>query len=257
MSLIAMCIHCTETSGRLEYAKICLESLTNTVDLTKHRLFLIDNASYEEATAFLLDFIEKHPATLMRNTENLGTARGINRALKERLPGEYCIKMDEDIVVNQSGWVEYMESVIERDTTIGITGLKRRDINFDPNNSDQSYRSTLVGLPHIAGQTWINVERGPSIMGSCTMYNHLLLDKINALKQPGLYGFDDALVSLRSELAGFWNCYLPHIDIDHIDRGDNPQTQVKWGMAGAVWNEHHKWHEEYISGTRPLWEDFE
>jgi hypothetical protein len=34
-----------------------------------------------------------------------------------------------------------------------------------------------------------------------------------------LYGFDDALASVRSNKAGFMNVHYPHIVIDHIDPG--------------------------------------
>jgi hypothetical protein len=34
-------------------------------------------------------------------------------------------------------------------------------------------------------------------------------------------------MSVRSKLAGFKNCFLPHIEIDHLDEGGNNYTQWK------------------------------
>lgn len=269
MALIIMAVHDTEENGRSEYTKKTLESLRNTVFWGKNRLVIIDNGScsktkeiinkyHEEGELMTTGYIGRiHPVYVIINEENIGTAKAINQGLKLRKENENCIKIDNDVVINKIGWVEEMEAVIERDITIGIVGLKRKDIDFDANHNDPEYRSQLVQLPHELGQSWITVEKGTYIMGTCTMFNHRLIDKIGGMKQPGLYGLDDTLYSLRSELAGFWNCYLPHIDIDHIDRGDNNYTQLKQQQAGMVWNEYNEWHTGYINGTKQLWEYFE
>lgn len=256
MSLIAMCIYCTETNDRAKYAIQSLESLGSTVDLTKHRLFLIINSSTEEIEGHIFWAKNSLGATIIRPGENVGTARGINLALAMRLPGEYCIKADEDVVWEQSGWVDDMESVLERDSSIGIVGAKRKDIDFDPNHANPSYRSELVMLPHQPGETWLTVEKGPQIMGTCTMFNWRLLDKIGFLRQPSpYYSLEDTLVSLRSTLAGFWNCYFPQIKINHIDDGQNPYTQVKHQQAAESWPEYVAMHQAYCDGTRSLYEE--
>lgn len=257
MALIVMAVFDTEENGRSEYTERTIRSLANTVDFSKHRLIVVDNASCNRTKEFLHECMSWGYISLITSPENLGTAKAINQGLKLRQPNEYCVKIDNDVVIHQSGWVDEMEEVIERNNLIGIVGLKRKDINFDANNADPSYRSELVQLSHQPGQTWITVEKGPSIMGTCTMFNWRLLDKIGGMKQLGLYGFDDSLFSLRSNLAGFWNCYLPHIVIEHLDDGSNGYTQVKQKQAGEVWDKYHQMHAEYISGQRPLWEDFE
>lgn len=266
MALIIMAVYDTEENGRSEYTKETLNKLFQTVNFDKDRLLIIDNNSCLETKKNINYFYENSKVFTMRNThnlfvitnsENLGTAKAINQGLKLRKEGENCIKIDNDVIINRSGWVEEMEAVIERDPTIGIVGLKRKDIDFDANNANPEYRSQLVQLSHERGQSWITVEKGMYIMGTCTMFNHKLIDKIGGMKQPGLYGLDDTLYSLRSELSGFWNCYLPHVDIDHIDRGDNPYTQLKQLQAGMAWDEYNEWHKGYINGTKSLWEDFE
>lgn len=269
MALLIMAVYDTNYNGRSEYTVETLKSLSQTVNWNKHRLIIVDNGSCEK-TKKLLSRFESISQTstgnfgwkidgmkIITNDVNLGTARAINQGLKYRQPGEYCIKIDNDVVINHTGWVDEMEAAIERDPTIGIIGLKRKDINFDANHADPNYRSTLIQLPHQPGQTWITVERGPHIMGTCTMFNWRLIDKIGGMAQAGVYGNDDSLYSLRSTLAGFWNCYLPHINIDHIDDGTNPYTQEKHRQASEKCGEYTQMHHEYVNGLRPLWEDFE
>lgn len=262
MSLIICAVYDTEENGRSEYTEKTLVSLAQTVNWDKHRLIIVDNGSCERTKSLLRRYFELgntniagnfgwkiNGINIITNTENLGTARAINQGLKLRQSEEFCCKIDNDVVINQLGWVEEMEAAIERDPTIGIIGLKRKDIEFD---------GEYIALPHVAGQRWITVEGGGQIMGTCTLFNWRLIDKIGGMIQPSsVYGFDDSIYDLRSKLAGFWNCYLPHIDISHIDTGENSYTQVKQQQAGVVWDEYHKMHADYVSGVRPLWEDFE
>lgn len=252
MSLIIMAVYDTDANGRSEYTAKTLQSLTKTVDWGKHRLIVVDNGSCEATKKILEDYKEwngfHYFPTIITLSENVGTARAINEGLKLREPGEMCIKIDNDVVIHSSGWVEEMEEVIARDTTIGIVGLKRKDVDFDARHG-----AVQIALPHIAGQRWITVEGGGQIMGTCTMFNWRLIDKIGYSFQPNNYGFEDTLYDLRSRLAGFWNCYLPHIEILHIDTGENPYTQEKHEIARQSWAEYKRYHDGYIDGTIPIY----
>lgn len=250
MALIIMVAFDTEENGRSEYTLKTLDSLTKTVDWNKHRLIVVDNGSCQATKDILEDYKEwrgfHYFPTIITLSENVGTARGINFGLQQRLPGEACVKLDNDVVINSSGWVDEMEEVLRRDPTIGIVGLKRKDVDFN---------GTYIALPHQPGERWVTVEGGGQIMGTCTMFNSALIDKIGYSWQPMTYGLEDTLTDLRSQLAGFWNCYLPHIDIDHLDRGDNPYTQEKHEIARQSWPEYMKYHEGYKNGTIPLYYD--
>ena len=132
--------------------------------------------------------------------------------------------MDNDVLIHSPDWVEQLEEAIERDPSIGQCGLKRKDCWENPENPDPNYQTELYSLPHEPGQRWIIGEKTHHIIGTCVMHSAALLDKVGYLYQPGLYGFDDVLMSLRSQLAGFKNVFLPHIDIDHIDPGGTDYT---------------------------------
>ena len=104
-------------------------------------------------------------------------------------------------------------------------------------------------LTHQNGQRWIIVEDVSGVMGTCVMHNYRLIDKIGGLMQPGLYGFDDTIMSIRSKLAGFKNCFLPHIEIDHIDTGGTEYTQWKRKYAGEQMKEFQEMKNGLINGT--------
>ena len=97
-------------------------------------------------------------------------------------------------------------------------------------------------------------------MGTCQAYSPKLIHDIGGLYQMqdegNVYGFDDSLASLRSQLAGYTNCFLPHIEIDHIDPGGTKATQDKSDSAGRWMSRYFEVREEYKAGTRQLrWED--
>lgn len=248
-----MAVYSTETNGKDEYLAKTLESLKQTVDFKKHRLQLSINSSTEETKKIIFNYIYDVVEKVHVNETNIGTAEAINKIWRERLPGENAIKMDDDIIIHSKDWLYLMEESIRRDRYIGQIGLKRRDLNESPDSQDPFYKSSLQMIPHKPGEKWIVVENVNHVMGTCVMHSSALLDKIGYLWQPGLYGFDDSFMSLRSKLAGFKNCFLTSVDIEHIDRGDTWFKTWKEEKAGQYWDAYKKAHREFSNGTKNIY----
>lgn len=257
-----MAVHDTEENQRSCFTRRTISAII-TVDFSKHRLIVIDNDSCKETKDILVDhfngfmtsYVYKNRPKVITLPENIGTARAINLAMKERKPGEHVIKMDNDIVIKQEGWVDELEAAITREPRIGICGLKRKDLWQFPGHPEKQYRSELIMLPHKPGERWIVVERTKDIMGTCVMFNSTLLDKIGYLYQPSLYGYDDVLACYRSELAGFINVFLPHIEMDHIDPGGTEYCEWKRVEAARNAPEVVRLVDQYIAGTRSIYEE--
>jgi len=264
MALISMAVYCTEENQKDELLKETLRSLSNTVDFTKNRLILSVNSETKKTRDIIYRYgynsiqgsgVTYQPiaSQIIYNDTNIGTAEAINKAWQFRKEGENCIKMDDDVVIYSSGWVEQMEESIARAPQIGIIGLKRKDCIESVEHEDEYFRSKLWQLPHIGGQRWVNVEEVHHVMGTCQMYSSALLDKIGYLYQPKLYGWDDVLASARSRAAGFKNVFLPHIEIDHIDEGKTPYQAWKEKHAGEDFPLIHKLMDGYKNGTEPIY----
>ena len=247
MALIAMAVYDTEENQRSKYTHKTLECLTEMVDLSKHEIIIIDNNSCQETKDIIADFVNMFNLTLISLSENIGTAKAINRAWKHRKPNQHLIKIDNDVDILSFNWVDEMEEAIERDKSIGILGLKRKDLLENPTRNDQ-FKSTLRMLPHSNGERWIIVEDVDHVMGTCQMYNYRLIDKIGGLMQPGLYGFDDTLAGVRCKLAGFKNSFLPHIEIDHIDTKETPYWQEKRDIAAKDMAEFNLMKSKLLTG---------
>ena len=254
MALIAMAVFDTDENRRTDYTARTLKSILDTVNLDRHRVVIVDNASCADTKRILDLFSGYHGFTVITLPENVGTAKAVNKAWQLRKDGENCVKMDNDVVIHSKGWVDEMEEALARDPRMGIVGLKRKDCWENPAHPDPFYRSELAMLPHANGEPWRIVERVNHVMGTCQMFSSTLLDKIGYLYQPRLYGFDDALAAVRCQVAGFYSCFIPHVNIDHIDTGETSYQGWKERHAGEDMVTYNRLKHDYVNGLRPIFE---
>lgn len=254
MALIGMAVYSTATNNKDKYLRDTLFSLSRTVDFDKHRLMLSVN-SHTEETLNILNTYKDIISKIIFNGGNIGTAEAINKVWQHRQIGEHAVKMDDDVVIHYNGWLDKLESCIQRDNNIGIIGLKRKDCWETTWHDDLQYKSNLIMLPHQPGETWLIVEQVKHVMGTVQLYNSKLLDKIGYLYQGEgtKYGFDDVLASYRSEIAGFKNCHYSHIEIDHIDEGEKEYQGWKEKHSGERFNMINSIVNSYIRGTKSIY----
>ena len=261
MALLSMCCYDTIENNRSRYTAETIDSLLETVNFNKHRLFIIDNGSCSD-TKELLNYFEKkfekifpsENLTIIESEVNQGTANGISMAWQYRKEGENCIKIDNDVTIRHEGWVDDMEECISRMPKIGIICLKRKELTQSTFNPNPIYKTELIELPHEIGQKWLFIEKVRSCFGTVQMYNSKLLDKIGYLYQMGgIYGFDDSLSDVRSELAGFINCFLIGYEITHLDEGGDEYTKEKSDYAAKMMPFFQDTVNGYRNGTIPIY----
>lgn len=258
--LIAMAVYDTEENGRTDLTRQTLDSLLRTVNFTRHSLYICDNGSCQATQDLYEEYRSKLPFKLISLGENVGTAVAINRAWKHREEGQPCVKMDNDVVIEEPDWPDLMIDVFRRDPEIGICGLKRKDVwesPEDPHPNGPYYQSRLEMLPHARGERWLIVEHVNHVIGTCQAYSNLLLNRIGYLYQlqdhGNHYGFDDSLAAYRAKAAGFKSVFLPHVHIHHIDPGGTPYGEWKRQQAGKYMSLFHKYRDEYTSGERDVY----
>jgi len=257
--LIAMAVHDTEENGRSEYTRRTLrETIKYQIGNNNVRLVIIDNDSCVKTKdiieAFALQFAQincfEKAITIITNETNVGTAAAINQAIELREPGEHVIKIDNDVLIHSKTWALDMAEAAERmPNQIGVLGLKRRDLEQRPNHPTSFFRSTLMMLPHEPGQKWYTFEQTEDVMGTCTLLPSWLLDKVGYMRQPGVYGYDDVDMCIRSSLSGYINGFLCGIDIEHLDEGGTDYTEWKKKEAARMGEEFQRLKEGYVSGT--------
>jgi GT2 family glycosyltransferase len=226
--LIAQCVYATATNERFGYITQSLESLNATVDWDKHRLIIINNGDLKECTTFLSALAKKNKKIMVITPDsNLGTAAGINLAIKLRKPNEVVTKTDDDIVWEQYGWADELEYLIKEHPEIGILGLKKEGVWQNPNHINPAYRTKIINY----GDGY-SIEVCDDIIGSCTALNPLLLDIVGYYNQPTKYGFDDSAMSIRSIVTGFINAFYTDVAIIDLDTGTSAYSEWKRNHAG-------------------------
>lgn len=248
-----MAVFDTEDNGRTEYTKQTLESLAKTVDWNKHRLVVIDNGSCDKTVNAIYKSEVGMFCDIIHNAENLGTAKAINQGIRLRKPGEHVVKLDNDCTTKYVEWLDELEEAADRDERIGIVALKRKDLCETPYHTEENFRSKLFMLPHEPGQRWIYAESVAHVMGTCTLLTSRLLDKVGYMTQLTKYGLDDFNISARSILSGFINCFLTHIEIEHLDNGGTEYTQWKIEEAAKKWTESCALVDAYKNGSEPIY----
>jgi len=252
--LIAQAVWDTIENDRSWMTWATLDSLSKTVNWDRHRLFISDNGSCDETKNTYAQMISRLPFDVLYNETNIGTAAAINRCWRFRKPGEHAVKMDNDVVIHQAGWADWIEDVFERDPTIGICGLKRKDLAESP-HAEGAMKSTIRMLPHVAGQRWLVVEEVKHVIGTCQGYSSALLDEIGYLVQPGPYGFDDGLSAVRARLAGFESVFLHGFELDHIDPGGDDYCEWKRQQADKFFPEFNTHVALYETGAKEVYYD--
>lgn len=262
--LLVVAVFDTVENGRTKYTEKTLYGFLKTVNFKRHTLFISDNGSCKATqklyTKFKTDFIKLFPRErliICLNGTNLGTAKAINKAIQIRERGQKVIKCDNDVYIHASDWVEQMEEALERDHNIGIIALKRTQIDQHSWTQNPDYRTTPRELSHLRNQRHIIIEDTKEILGTCVMINDRALDRLGGLIQcpNSPYGYDDSLLSLRSHLAGFKNCYLPHIVIDHLDNGAGKYVREKIEHVTDISAEFNEMVEDFKTGVRDVFID--
>lgn len=255
MIIICIAVYDTIENKRTEYTKITYNSLKETINPETTKVVFIDNCSCKETKDFLEEIEDFSTFNVITNDTNEGTAMAINRGINifSKL-GDFIVKLDNDVTFGEFGWADRMREVIEDDPQIGILGLKRKDLPNQPLSKD--YPTTIKYQNHNLGDKWNfynMVEVCGDLIGTCLMFNPLLIEKVGYLWQPALYGFDDVLYCTRSRIAGFYNAFYPCIEIEHIDTAATPYAEWKRNIAGIYLSGISKIEEEYYNGTRPIY----
>lgn len=185
---VSICMLCWNNS---QFTKDCVDRLYE-VTPEGFELILVDNASKDDTWKVIQDLQKKYPnIKAIRNTENVGFARGNNQALKIA-KGEYILYLNND-TLPQWGWLERMIDVIETRPEVGIVGA-RLYFNKDDNgvwkiqHAGVKFNHGVTDMEHIGRYRPDNEVRGRGC------------EEVEAVT--------GACLLIRKELAGFDEGYI-------------------------------------------------
>ena len=125
-----------------------LHALEATTDLDDIQLVVMDNHSTDNTEDFLYSWSARHNWGQRRVfvhllPENIGCPAALNIALQfYRQPGQPVVKLDNDVEILTSGWVELFERFLEVKPEVALVGGLAYNVGF----ADSLYRDLETEL---------------------------------------------------------------------------------------------------------------
>ena len=109
------------TWNGLAYTRRCLESLRASTDHPDYRVVVVDNASTDGTVEYLQS---QTWITLIRNSANLGFAKGNNIAIQKLDPAQDVVLLNNDTEIHRADWLSNLQTSAYRAEDIGIVGCR-------------------------------------------------------------------------------------------------------------------------------------
>ena len=228
-----------------EHLKVLLPSLFKNTDLP-HRFIFVDDCSKAETADFLAGAIKGHDdCILLRNRENLGFVKSVNRGAAKALE-ESCgsfVMLNSDTEV-PSGWLSRLIRPMAEDETVAtVTPLSNRATVFSfpfMNDDKDDLFLKEFGLDGInAAIMSACAHRYPEIPtghGFCMAVSGRAWKKIGGLNEALFgrgYGEENEWCQ-RAELDGFRNVLNTSLYVAHHEKGSFTSEERKANCEAAL-----------------------
>ena len=186
----------------------CLESVFN-MHFNDFSVILVDNNSSDNSVAFLQS---KYPQVhYIRNTENLGFARGTNIGILHALHAspKFIMLLNNDTTVSPHLLTELLK-VMSLDTQIGLVGAvnyyhrQREKIQFSGGHIDW-LRGNIVDFTrhHIDAGQFAKYRQVDTIAGSCMLIRREVFEHIGLLDERFFLNFEETDFCCRARKVGY------------------------------------------------------
>lgn len=234
------------TFNKLEYTKLCINSIRNFTLKDTYELIVIDNASTDGTIDWLK---EQKDITTIFNNINLGFPKGCNQGIKVST-GDNILLLNNDTVVGFN-WLDNMLKGLYSDDKIGAVGAvsnncpNYQSISTNYNTIEEMFEFSKkynISNPEL----W---EQKIKLIGFCMLIKKNIIDEIGLLDEvftPG--NFEDDDYSFRIIKAGYKLLLCKDTFVHHygsVSFNSNPGSfwnifkinelrfKLKWGFASG------------------------
>lgn len=235
------------TYNKIEYTKICIESIRKYTKLDTYEIIVIDNNSNDGTIEWLL---EQRDIITIFNDKNLGFPKGCNQGI-EIATGDNILLLNNDTVVTPR-WLDNMETCLYSENNIGAVGLVTNYCsNYQTIEADYTTMEELFEFAeryNVSNKDFW--EDRLKLVGFCLMIKKEVVSKIGYLDEiftPGNCEDDD--YCFRIKKAGYRLVLCKDTYIHHfgsISFKENPEAykeylkvnrkkfEDKWGFKVSV-----------------------
>lgn len=199
------------THDRLEYTKVCFESLYKTAGYDFDH-YVIDNGSTDGTTEYLLGLALKEKSNRMvnfqMNTENVGISKGSNQALdmmKNNKDYDIIVKVDNDCLFLTDGWLKRMVELWKSNNNIAFSCYVQ-GLRDNPGGAPRYHRGMVKG-------EYIGMTR--HLGGICHFVDAKAYKDFRWNENDFLHGQQDLEFSQYLNNHGYAMAYLENYFLEH------------------------------------------
>ena len=228
----------------IEHLKVLIPSLFRNTYIP-HRFVFVDDCSREETADFLREAVKgRDDCILLRNEQNLGFVRSVNRGAEKAL--ESCgsfVMLNSDTEV-PSGWLgRLMQPIFDDEKISSVTPLSNRctvfsfpflnSVKNDKFLKEFGVEGINKAIQNSLVDKYIDIPTGH---GFCMAISGKVWKKIGGLNGELFgrgYGEENEW-SLRAELDGYRNILLPSLYVAHHEKGSFTSKEREANCASAL-----------------------
>jgi GT2 family glycosyltransferase len=205
----------------------CFRSVFEKSTYADFEVILLDNGTTDrESLAIFGAWAEREPkrVKIVRHDVPFNFS-AINNYAAAHAGGEYLLFLNNDTEVITSDWLEAMVGYAQR-PSVGAIGAKL----LYPDGTIQ-HGGVIVGIGGVAGHshkyfpgdapgyfaTLQTVNNFSAVTAACLMVRKAVFDEIGGFDEDLAIAFNDVDFCLRVRTAGYYNVYLPHVELYHYE----------------------------------------
>lgn len=217
------------TYNKLDYTKLCIESIRKFTPKGQYEIIVVDNNSTDGTVEYLK---EQSDIRAIFNDYNAGFPKGCNQGI-EIAKGESILLLNNDTIVTPN-WLNNLDNILYSSEDIGVVGpisnscSNGQAINTIYQNIDEMIEfANLINLHYSTN----GYDLKQYLVGYCYLVKKSVIDKVGLLDErftPG--NFEDNDLSLRILLEGYKLLLCKNVFIHHFGSasfGSNMDEYIK------------------------------
>lgn len=231
------------TYNKLDYNKLCIESIRQYTEPGSYEIIVIDNHSTDGTVEWLQC---QEDISLILNSENIGFPAGCNQGIKAA-NGDSILLLNNDTIVTPN-WLSNLKKCLCSSSNIGAVGAVTNSCsNFQSVVCEYSSIKEMIRFAqqfnNSSPELWENRAR---LVGFCMLMRTDVVNQIGLLDEtfsPG--NFEDDDYSLRIRNAGYrlvlcWDTFIHHfgsvsfgeqaVQFSNLLESNRRKFIEKWGL---------------------------
>lgn len=213
----------------------CLKSIISKfkeeLELGKLEIIVADNGSKDASVTKISNSVERlKNIYILENKENLGFAKGMNRA-SQNAKGKYLLFLNSDTEVLDKGFME-MIKFMDENQKVGILGGKFTNRDGSPQPSVGKFYTLFNLFPMLIGGERIGFIRESTsvikkidwVSGGFMMIRHEIFEKLGGFDEHFFMYMEDMDICHRAGIKGFDTYFYPKACVVHEGHGSSSRT---------------------------------